>query len=176
MDDFWSAVEHDLPTVGQFLGVSFHLLVATILGGVIGLERAHSGQAAGLRTHMLVALGTAMFMLVAIQSGASSADQSRVIQGIVTGIGFVGAGAILKIAESERVKGLTTAASIWATAAAGIAVGLGRLWMAVLGSFFAWLILSQLKGFEARVHPPQPVTGESKAPRKSDADAFAARR
>lgn len=135
--------------MSQLVSVSFHMLVAVFLGALIGIEREHAGQAAGLRTHMLVALATAMFtLLMPLQPGSTSADMSRVIQGIATGIGFVGAGAILKMADQQQIRGLTTAASIWATAAAGTAVGMGRVWIAVLGSIVAWFILSKLKRIE----------------------------
>jgi putative Mg2+ transporter-C (MgtC) family protein len=154
MDEFWRNLNHDLPSTAQFLEATFRMVLAALLGGLIGLEREHAGQAAGLRTHMLVALGTAMFVVTAHETGASAADMSRVIQGIATGIGFVGAGAILKMADRGQIRGLTTAASVWLTAAAGTAVGLGRLWVPLLGSVLAWLILAQLKRIESHVQPP----------------------
>src|SRR5262245_59914228 len=105
--EFQKVLANDLPTVNQLVAVSFHMLVAVVLGALIGLEREHAGQPAGLRTHMLVALATAMFtMLMPMQPGSTSADMSRVIQGIATGIGFVGAGAILKMADQQQIKGL----------------------------------------------------------------------
>ena len=99
--------------------VSSRLLIATILGGLLGYERERKRKAAGLRTHMLVALGAALLVLVPVQAGMSLEDISRVIRGTVTGIGFLGAGTILKGSSVENVKGLTTAAGIWLTAAIG---------------------------------------------------------
>jgi putative Mg2+ transporter-C (MgtC) family protein len=84
----------------------------------------------------------------------SVTELSRVLQGIAAGIGFIGAGTILKIAEQEQIKGLTTAASIWLTAAIGIAVGIGRLWLPVLATFFAVIILAVLGYVESRLESP----------------------
>src|SRR4051794_25746863 len=97
------------------------MILAAMLGGVLGVERERSGKSTGLRTHMIVALGAAMFALVPQQAGMTLADMSRVIQGIVAGIGFIGAGAILKHSEANEVYGLTTAAGLWLTAAIGMA-------------------------------------------------------
>ena len=113
--------------------------------GKVGFERERAGKAAGLRTHMLAALGSALFVLIPQQAGMSQADLSRVMQGIVSGIGFIGAGAILKQESDQQVKGLTTAAGLWLTAAVGIAAGLGRESSAVLGAFLAVFILSALQ-------------------------------
>src|SRR5262245_31874291 len=87
----------DLPSVGQALRVSVRLLLAAVLGGAVGLERGRKHKSAGMRTHMLVAMGAALFVLIPHQAGLSNADVSRVIQGLVAGIGFLGAGAILRI-------------------------------------------------------------------------------
>jgi putative Mg2+ transporter-C (MgtC) family protein len=84
----------------------------------------------------------------------SIADSSRVFQGIATGIGFIGAGTILKLAEQEEIKGLTTAASIWLTAAIGTAVGVGSLWLPMLGTLLALIILSVLGDADKRIQPP----------------------
>src|SRR4051812_37897499 len=124
----------DLPDAGQVTHVVVRLLLAAALGGLLGWERERAGKAAGRRTHMLVALGATFFVFVPQQAGMSQADLSRVIQGLVAGIGFIGAGAILKEGEGRRVRGLTTAAGIWLTAAVGVAVGLGREASAVLGA------------------------------------------
>jgi putative Mg2+ transporter-C (MgtC) family protein len=117
-------------------------LLAAILGGLLGFEREWEGKAAGIRTHMLVALGAAFFVLIPYQTGMSAADLSRVLQGVITGIGFIGAGTILKANERVQIYGLTTAAGIWLTAAIGIAVGLGREASAILGTALALIILS----------------------------------
>jgi putative Mg2+ transporter-C (MgtC) family protein len=90
---------------------------------------------------MLVALGAALFTLVPLEAGIGVADLSRVIQGIVTGIGFLGAGTILQLSEQRQVRGLTTAASIWMTAGVGMAVGAGWLWPALLGTAATLVVL-----------------------------------
>ena len=102
------------------------------------------GQSAGLRTHMLVALGAALFVLVPLQVGISTADLSRVLQGVIAGIGFLGAGAIIKLNVEQEIRGLTTAASIWLTAAIGVAAGMGRMSTAILTTTFALFILAVL--------------------------------
>jgi putative Mg2+ transporter-C (MgtC) family protein len=119
-----------------------------ILGAVIGAQRESSGKPAGLRTHMLVAMGGALFVLAPLETGMELDGMSRVIQGIVTGIGFIGGGAILKLQEQRAIEGLTTAAGIWITAAVGIAAGLGRLGLAVAGTILAWITLSLIGRIE----------------------------
>jgi putative Mg2+ transporter-C (MgtC) family protein len=131
----------DLPGVSDATTVTMRLVIAALLGGMLGYEREQRGKAAGLRTHMLVALGAALFVLVPQQSGMSKEDMSRVIQGVITGMGFLGAGAILKMTSEETIKGLTTAAGLWVTAAIGIAVGLGREASAVLSAVLVVIIL-----------------------------------
>ena len=142
MDQFWNEFAADLPSSYEVLSMSFRLLVAAILGAIPGWQRELTGQAAGLRTHMMVSLGAAVFVMAAVEAGSSIADTTRVIQGLATGIGFVGAGAILKSKRDHEVRGLTTASSIWLTAGLGTAVGLGRLWLPLLGSLLAVIILS----------------------------------
>ena len=131
----------DVPDAGQATRILVRLTVAGLLGGLLGWEREHAGKAAGLRTHMLVAMGAAMFVLVAQQSGIGAADSSRVIQGIIAGVGFLGAGTILKGDGDNQVKGLTTAAGIWLTAAIGVAAGLGHEATAVLSTVLALAVL-----------------------------------
>lgn len=138
----------DLPDQAELVRVVLRSLIAVLLGGLIGFERERVGKAAGLRTHMLVALGATLFVLVAQMAGMHIADQSRVIQGVATGIGFIGGGAILKLSEQREIKGVTTAASIWLTAAIGVAVGAGRVGVAVLGVLLAWIILAVLRRIE----------------------------
>jgi len=132
----------DLPDAAQVTRIVLRLALAAALGGVLGYERERQGKAAGVRTHMLVALGAALFVLVPQQAGVSDADMTRVIQGVVAGIGFLGAGSIIKGNDEDTVKGLTTAAGIWLTAAIGIACGLGREATAVLSAALALGILS----------------------------------
>jgi putative Mg2+ transporter-C (MgtC) family protein len=132
----------DLPDAAQVTRIVLRLVMAAALGGILGYERERQGKAAGVRTHMLVALGAALFVLVPQQAGVSGADLTRVIQGVVAGIGFLGAGSIIKGNDEDNVKGLTTAAGIWLTAAIGIACGIGREATAVLSALLALAILS----------------------------------
>lgn len=151
MDGVWSEIYgairaefSDVPDAGEATRILVRLTVAVVLGGLIGYEREASGKAAGLRTHMLVALGSALFVLVPLQAGVPLADISRVLQGLTAGIGFLGAGAILKHNNEADIKGLTTAASIWMVAAIGVAAGLGRDTTAVIATVFTLVILQIL--------------------------------
>jgi len=128
--------------------VAVRLVFAALLGGLLGLQRELAGKEAGLRTHMLVCVGAALFVLIPQLEGMKLSDMSRVVQGIVTGVGFLGAGTILKQADEKRIHGLTTAAGIWLTSAIGIGVGMGRLGSALLGSLVAFVILSLLASVE----------------------------
>jgi putative Mg2+ transporter-C (MgtC) family protein len=130
--------------------VVVRLVTAALLGGLLGAEREAVGKAAGLRTHMLVALGAALFVIAPDQAGLATGDLGRIIQGVAAGIGFIGAGTILKLTDREEIKGLTTAASIWLTAAIGIAAAVGPLWVPVVGAACAWVVLSVLGNLEAR--------------------------
>ena len=132
----------DLPGVTQVTQMTVRLLLAAFCGGLLGLERERAGKEAGMRTHMLVALGAAFFVVIPQQAGVSPGDISRVLQGIITGIGVLGAGTILKLNERGEVRGLTTAAGIWLTAAVGIAAGMGREASALLGTILALVVLS----------------------------------
>jgi putative Mg2+ transporter-C (MgtC) family protein len=146
--------------------VLIRLTAAMALGAVIGLQREFVGAAAGLRTHMLVALAATIFVLVPPRAGMSAEDLSRVIQGVATGIGFIGAGAILKLTTEREIHGLTTAASIWMTTAVGVAVGLGRLGIAAVSVALAWVILSVLGRIERQVAPyagPGPASAQGSA-------------
>ncbi len=131
----------DLPDAGRMTRIILRLSIAAILGGILGYEREQKGKSAGLRTHMLVALGAALFVLIPQQAGASDADLTRVLQGLIAGVGFLGAGTIIKGEAEEEVKGLTTAAGIWLTAAIGVAAGMGRESTAVMSTLFALIIL-----------------------------------
>ena len=132
----------DVADLEQLTRVLVRLLLAALLGGLLGLEREHRGKSAGVRTHMLVAMGAALFVLVPLQAGADSDDVSRVIQGVVAGVGFLCAGTILKSTGEEQVQGLTTAAGLWLTAAIGLAAGMGRETTAVLSTLIALAILT----------------------------------
>jgi putative Mg2+ transporter-C (MgtC) family protein len=139
-----------LPDGPQMLRVVVRVLTAALLGALLGAERERAGKPAGLRTHMLVALGAALFVLFPAESGMEVADLSRVIQGVATGIGFIGAGTILKRAEAEQVEGLTTAASIWLTGAIGMSAGAGQLWLSLICALSAWVILYVFARWEPR--------------------------
>ena len=148
MNEWWQGIGNmvmtefsDLPDIIEFTRLILRLAIAAALGGLLGWERERSGKAAGARTHMLVSTGAALLVLVPQQMDMSDADLSRVIQGIVTGVGFLGAGTILKGTSEQNVQGLTTAAGLWFTAAIGITAGLGREASAVLSTLLALIIL-----------------------------------
>lgn len=132
----------DIPDAAQVTRITLRLLVAAILGGLLGYQRERQGKSAGVRTHMLVAIGAALFVLIPQQAGASSADLSRVLQGLIAGVGFLGAGAIIMGTKDVETRGLTTAAGIWVTAAIGMAAGMGRESTAVLSTVIALIVLS----------------------------------
>jgi putative Mg2+ transporter-C (MgtC) family protein len=138
---FWEEVFSG-PTDGpHIVRIFVRLFVACLLAGIVGWERHREGKSAGLRTHMLVALGAALFILIPQEAKMTTADTSRVIQGVAAGIGFLGAGTILKLGEEHRIEGLTSAASVWLTAAIGTAVGAGWIWLAIFGVVWGWIIL-----------------------------------
>jgi putative Mg2+ transporter-C (MgtC) family protein len=151
MDAILEELTAGLPDARQFARIIIRLLVAMLLGGIVGFQREWTGKPAGLRTHMLVALGAALFVLAPVEAGMTSADLSRVIQGLATGIGFIGGGAILKLSQDRDIRGLTSAAGIWMTAAMGVAVGLGRIGMALLSALLTWFILSVVGKIEHRI-------------------------
>ena len=139
MDELFS-----LPTTEYAIRVAVRLAAAALLGGLIGFEREWVGKSAGLRTHMTVAVGCAAFMLIALETDPDAGSGSRAVQGIAAGIGFIGAGTILKRDHESDIKGLTTAATIWLTAAVGAAAGAGHGWLALISVLIAFLILSIL--------------------------------
>jgi len=138
------AAEFAIPDVGTLTVIVSRLATAIVLGGLLGLERERKGRAAGLKTHILVSVGSALFVLAPLQMGISGADVTRVMQGIVSGIGFLGAGAILKLDNEERIQGLTTAAGIWMTAAIGMAAGMGMEMVAFITTIAALAVVSTL--------------------------------
>jgi putative Mg2+ transporter-C (MgtC) family protein len=145
MEEVWGTIRSefsDLADITELTRVLTRMLVAVVLGAAIGMEREMRGTGAGLRTHMLVALGAALFVLVPLQAGMEIADLSRVLQGLISGIGFLGAGAIIKLSHDREIHGLTTAATVWLTAAIGVAAGMGRELTAVLSTILALCILS----------------------------------
>jgi putative Mg2+ transporter-C (MgtC) family protein len=149
------------------LRILLRLVITAILSGAIGFEREHMGKQAGLRTHMLVAVGATLFVsftdlfVIAFLPLAPPAPPGNfrvqieplaTVQAIVTGISFLGAGTIFVSGRQERVKGLTTAASIWVTAAVGIAVGLERYLLAVGSTILILVILHLMHRFETPHH------------------------
>jgi putative Mg2+ transporter-C (MgtC) family protein len=132
-----------------------------LFGAVVGVQRERSGKAAGVRTHMLVASGSALFVLAAMEFGMNSDPLSRVIQGLITGIGFLGAGAILKLEEKRQIEGLTTAAGIWMTAGIGLAIGLGRFGLALVSVVLAWFVLAAVKRIERWLNRDIPGSQET---------------
>jgi putative Mg2+ transporter-C (MgtC) family protein len=154
---------------GRLAEVAATLLGAALLGGLQGLEREWLRKPAGLRTHMMVALGSAVFVLAPREAGMSETDLSRVIQGVATGVGFIGAGTILKITAEREIQGLTTAASLWLAAAVGLAVGAGLVWVPVVGSVLALLILSVGGGVHRPGEDDATPTPAAAPPRPSGA-------
>ncbi len=136
------------PAGDQLVRVAVRLSIAALLGAVVGFDRERMGKPAGLRTHMLVALGSALFVVAPINEAMAIEDLSRVIQGVAAGVGFLGAGAILKLSGDREILGLTTAASIWMTAAIGVTAGLGQAGLAMLATIVTWIILAVLSVVE----------------------------
>jgi len=150
MEVLWQELTAGLADFGQIERVLLRIIAATLLGAAVGFEREKAGKPAGLRTHILVCLGTAIVVLACAGSRMDLDGLSRVIQGIVTGIGFIGAGSILKINEERDIQGLTTAAGLWMTAAIGVAVGLGTLGLALISTGMTLIVLWVLRVMEAR--------------------------
>lgn len=138
------AAEFALPDAATTTRIVSRLLMAVLLGAAIGWERERGGHPAGLRTHILVSIGAALFMLGPQLAGVGIDPLSRVMQGIVQGIGFLGAGAIIKQAHGDHVHGLTSAAGIWLAAAIGMTAGLGREVEAIIATVIALLVLGLL--------------------------------
>lgn len=132
-----------------YLDVFYRLGAAVLTGALIGFDREIRDKPAGLRTLTLVSLGSAVFTLTALESGAVDST-SRVIQGIVTGVGFLGAGTIIRGKTEASVRGLTTAASVWLAAAIGVACGLASWALVVVASVLGLIVLA-LEGIEARI-------------------------
>lgn len=141
-----------------YLDMTIRLVAALAIGGAIGLERSYHGRPAGFRTHALVCMSTSLLMLVtfyetrwfpAMSGGRITLDPTRMTQGIMTGIGFLGAGTIMK--EGLSVRGLTTAASIWTTAAIGVLIGIGFYFPALLATVLTLGTLSLFRWIENRM-------------------------
>jgi putative Mg2+ transporter-C (MgtC) family protein len=135
----WSELWDDFSRIGA----------AALLGGALGLEREWKGHWAGLRTHMMVSIGCAIFVIGGLSlAGEQSESVTRVIQGITAGIGFLGAGTILKLDQKQEIKGLTTASSIWLAAALGTTAGLGRYELAIAAALISLFVLAVLGPIE----------------------------
>lgn len=141
-----------------YAAIALHLVIALAAGGIIGLERSYHGRPAGFRTHALVCLSSCMLMVLtvyqdtwfsALSLDQVSVDPTRMAQGIMTGIGFLGAGVIMK--EGLTIRGLTTAASIWITAAIGIMIGVGFYFPAGIGTALTLVVLSGFRWIERRM-------------------------
>jgi putative Mg2+ transporter-C (MgtC) family protein len=156
MNDVTTELTQSLPSIRELLRVGMRLTAALAIGALIGYQRERVGKAAGLRTHMLVAMGTALFVIGAVEFGMGEDALSRIIQGLATGIGFLGAGAIMKIEENQEIRGLTTASGIWMTAAASVVIGLGLIGVGVLAGVVAWAVLAIFHKFQ-----PKAVEGPS---------------
>jgi putative Mg2+ transporter-C (MgtC) family protein len=162
----WTEFWEDLARIG----------IAALLGGALGLEREWKGHWAGLRTHMMVSMGCAIFVIGGIAIAGDQGDAvTRVIQGIASGIGFLGAGTILKLDQKQEIKGLTTASSIWLAAALGTTVGLGRYALAAAAaiiSVFVLAVLGQAETFferrQAKGRKERDRADSQKAARKID--------
>jgi putative Mg2+ transporter-C (MgtC) family protein len=125
------------------------IAVAAVLGGVLGFEREWKGHWAGLRTHMMVAIGCAIFVIAGLDAAGEQRESvTRVIQGIASGIGFLGAGTILKLDKKQEIKGLTTASSIWLAAALGTTAGMAEYGLAVAAAIMSLFILGGLGSIE----------------------------
>ena len=151
-ESIWSTLRaefSDLADPGDLTSFLVRIVLAVALAAVVGYDRERRGSTAGLRTHMLVGVGAALLVVAAEQSGMDQDNVSRVIQGLFAGIGFLGAGAIIKQRDDE-VRGLTTAASIWTTAAIGTAAGLGREATAIITTVLVFAILTLLLRLEGR--------------------------
>lgn len=137
----------DVSDIEMGTRITLRLALAAILGGMLGYERESHGISAGIRTHMLVALGAALFVVVPEQSGAMEDAMSRVVQGVIAGVGFLCAGTILKGEGLTEVRGLTTAAGIWLTAAIGVAAGVGFEITALITALLALFVLHTIPRF-----------------------------
>lgn len=159
MNNVLNELNRSIPDLPDIVRIVFRLTVALLIGTAVGLQRELAHKTAGVRTHMLVALGTALIIVTASDAGFAPTDLSRVIQGVLTGIGFLGGGAILKLTNEREIRGLTTAAGIWLTAAAAAAAGLGQIMAALIGLVFGLVVLSVVGSAEKQLRATgTPVT------------------
>jgi len=162
MEFLWNELTAGLPNAGDSLRVLIRLFAAMALGAVVGFQRESVGKDAGLRTHILVAMGTALFVISCTSVDMGLDGLSRVIQGIATGIGFIGTGTILKRTDKAEIHGLTTAAGLFMTAAVGVAVGLGRIGIGIVATLLTWVVLSIVTYIEVHINPDEAGKLENK--------------
>ena len=149
--------------------------MAAFLGGTLGMERELHGRWAGLRTHMMVSLGAAMFVHIGVETTeASPADVSRIVQGVAAGIGFIGAGTILKRTAELEVKGLTTASSIWLAAAIGSACGAHLYALASISAALSLLVLFVLGKVQQYMNPTEDGSTEGTDGKKASVPSSSA--
>lgn len=148
MDVLWNELTFGIPERTRLIQVVVRLMASVVIAGIIGFQRESAGKQAGLRTHILVSLGSTVFVLGASGAGMSQDAQSRIIQGIVTGIGFIGAGTILK--RESDIRGLTTSAGLWTTCAIGVIIGLGEIGVALITAVLTVIVLTVIGRIEAR--------------------------
>ena len=146
-----------IPPFGNFLLSLLSLMMATFLAGLIGYEREYHGHSAGLRTHILVALGSSLIMLLSIYGFGDfnlDRDPARLAAQVITGVGFIGAGTIIQ--NGFDIKGLTTATTLWLAMAIGLAAGAGQFLLATTGSLVGLFTLTMLRKFEAFINRKAP--------------------
>lgn len=146
----FSSYIHDLNSVS----ITIRLFMAIICGGIIGLERGRKGQAAGCRTHMLVCIASALVMMTNIyivKEYSPNSDPSRIGAQVVSGIGFLGAGTIM-VTSKNQIRGLTTAAGLWASACMGLAIGVGFYKLAIIGNLCIFAVIAVLNKFDRKVY------------------------
>ena len=163
MNILWEELTAGLTNHDHLLRVFVRLFAAILLGGLIGLQRVATRKPSGLRAHSLACVGTTVVLLSCSATGFSLDGTSRAVQGIMIGVGFIGAGSILKLSEDHLVSGLTASTRIWTTAAVGIAIGLGQLGIALITTVLVILVLAVFRVFEQGIerrwrvipkHPP----------------------
>lgn len=171
-------MNHMFLSPDDWLHITIRLLLALLAGGLIGWNRQQGGRPAGMRTFMLVSMGAAFFVMIPLQaegdsSFATTNALSRTIQGVATGVGFLGAGLILQHSSRKsgvvKVRGLTTAATIWAAAGLGAAIGCGLWQMGLLGTLFVLLTLSGMKQVKDKVSVRVLHRKLIRSPQSSDA-------
>jgi putative Mg2+ transporter-C (MgtC) family protein len=145
-----------------FGDILIRLVSAAVAGLILGINRELEDKPAGMRTHAIVSLGAAIITLLAVMPPTHETSASRALQGVVTGIGFLGAGVILRDQDKGRIHGLTTAATIWLAAAMGAAAGLGYWPVAAVAAALALLILVLGIPFERTLHRGDDITGSHK--------------